>query len=126
MTEPKLAKTYDPKPSDQLVSNLARQRSICLQPIIKGKALYYHDAAAECDWQSAYGARVDLYFAGSAHSVPPDSRPRCLWQPGTDHAGIATQMVVERQLAAENIDRRDLGRDALYERSGIGRPSPVV
>ena len=36
-----------------------------------------------------------------------------LWLPGTDHAGIATQMVVERQLAAEgNVSRRDLGRDA--------------
>jgi valyl-tRNA synthetase len=40
-----------------------------------------------------------------------------LWLPGTDHAGIATQMVVERQLAAEgNIDRRALGRDAFIER----------
>ncbi|MEE2567611.1 valine--tRNA ligase [Hyphobacterium marinum] len=40
-----------------------------------------------------------------------------LWQPGTDHAGIATQMVVERQLAAEgNISRRDMGRDAFVER----------
>ena len=36
-----------------------------------------------------------------------------LWLPGTDHAGIATQMVVERQLAAAgNISRRDMGRDA--------------
>ncbi|MGA9659142.1 MAG: valine--tRNA ligase [Asticcacaulis sp.] len=35
-----------------------------------------------------------------------------LWLPGTDHAGIATQMVVERQLAAEGIKRRDMGRDA--------------
>jgi valyl-tRNA synthetase len=40
-----------------------------------------------------------------------------LWQPGTDHAGIATQMVVERQLAAEgNISRRDMGREAFIER----------
>ncbi|MGE0597716.1 MAG: valine--tRNA ligase [Hyphomonadaceae bacterium] len=40
-----------------------------------------------------------------------------LWQPGTDHAGIATQMVVERQLAAEgNQDRRSLGREAFLER----------
>jgi valyl-tRNA synthetase len=31
-----------------------------------------------------------------------------LWQPGTDHAGIATQMVVERMLAKENISRHDL------------------
>ena len=40
-----------------------------------------------------------------------------LWLPGTDHAGIATQMVVERQLAAEgNISRRDMGRDAFVDR----------
>ena len=40
-----------------------------------------------------------------------------LWLPGTDHAGIATQMVVERQLAAEgNISRRDMGREAFIER----------
>jgi valyl-tRNA synthetase len=39
-----------------------------------------------------------------------------LWQAGTDHAGIATQMVVERQLAAENITRHDLGRDKFIEK----------
>ncbi|HXW09927.1 MAG TPA: valine--tRNA ligase, partial [Steroidobacteraceae bacterium] len=41
---------------------------------------------------------------------------RTLWQPGTDHAGIATQMVVERQLNAEGRHRRDLGREAFVER----------
>jgi valyl-tRNA synthetase len=41
---------------------------------------------------------------------------RTLWQPGTDHAGIATQMVVERQLAAESKTRHDLGRAAFVER----------
>src|SRR5229473_2779600 len=39
-----------------------------------------------------------------------------LWLPGTDHAGIATQMVVERKLAEEGIDRRALGRDKFVER----------
>ena len=39
-----------------------------------------------------------------------------LWQPGTDHAGIATQMVVERQLEAAGQTRHDLGRDAFIER----------
>ena len=34
-----------------------------------------------------------------------------LWQPGTDHAGIATQMVIERQLAAQDMTRHDIGRD---------------
>jgi len=39
-----------------------------------------------------------------------------LWMPGTDHAGIATQNVVERQLAAEGKDRHDLGREEFIER----------
>jgi valyl-tRNA synthetase len=39
-----------------------------------------------------------------------------LWQPGTDHAGIATQMVVERQLNAEGKTRHDLGREKFIER----------
>ena len=39
-----------------------------------------------------------------------------LWQVGTDHAGIATQVVVERQLEAEGSDRRALGREAFVER----------
>jgi valyl-tRNA synthetase len=39
-----------------------------------------------------------------------------LWLPGTDHAGIATQMVVERKLAEEGIDRRALGREAFEKR----------
>ncbi|OUJ15292.1 valine--tRNA ligase [Acetobacter sp. DsW_063] len=39
-----------------------------------------------------------------------------LWQPGTDHAGIATQLVVERQLSLEQQTRQALGRDAFIER----------
>ncbi|RYY76549.1 MAG: valine--tRNA ligase [Gammaproteobacteria bacterium] len=39
-----------------------------------------------------------------------------LWQVGTDHAGIATQMVVERQLAAQGISRHDLGREKFLEK----------
>jgi valyl-tRNA synthetase len=41
---------------------------------------------------------------------------RALWLPGTDHAGIATQNVVERELAQEGLTRFDLGRDAFVER----------
>ncbi|KPV40512.1 valyl-tRNA synthetase [Thiohalorhabdus denitrificans] len=41
---------------------------------------------------------------------------RTLWQPGSDHAGIATQMVVERQLEQEGQTRHDLGRQAFVER----------
>ena len=41
---------------------------------------------------------------------------RVLWVPGTDHAGIATQMVMERNLAKQGIDKRDLGREKFIER----------
>ena len=43
-------------------------------------------------------------------------RANTLWQPGTDHAGIATQIVVERQLDAEGISRHDLGREKFLEK----------
>ncbi len=39
-----------------------------------------------------------------------------LWQPGTDHAGIATQMVVERLLGAKNVSRHDLGREKFIDK----------
>ena len=39
-----------------------------------------------------------------------------LWLPGTDHAGIATQNVVERQLATEDTDRHEVGRERFIER----------
>jgi valyl-tRNA synthetase len=44
------------------------------------------------------------------------SGDRVLWLPGTDHAGIATQMVVTRQLEKEGVSRRDLGREKFVER----------
>jgi valyl-tRNA synthetase len=39
-----------------------------------------------------------------------------LWLPGTDHAGIATQMVVERELEKEGLKRREMGREAFVKR----------
>lgn len=39
-----------------------------------------------------------------------------LWLPGTDHAGIATQMVVEKSLEAQGIKRKDLGREAFVDK----------
>ena len=48
---------------------------------------------------------------------------RALWIPGTDHAGIATQNVVERQLEKEGTDRHKLGAMPLSSASGSGRRS---
>src|SRR6185295_6444163 len=39
-----------------------------------------------------------------------------LWLPGTDHAGIATQMVVERELAKQGVSRHELGREKFVEK----------
>ncbi|MDF1826928.1 MAG: valine--tRNA ligase [Legionellaceae bacterium] len=41
---------------------------------------------------------------------------RTLWQPGVDHAGISTQLVVEKKLQQENLSRKEMGRDAFLER----------
>ncbi len=49
-----------------------------------------------------------------------------LWLPGTDHAGIATQMVVERKLAEEGLDRRTMGRENSSNASGNGRPNTAI
>ena len=46
------------------------------------------------------------------HRMQGDS---ALWQPGMDHAGIATQMVVERQLANDGVSRHDIGREKFVE-----------
>jgi valyl-tRNA synthetase len=95
-------------------------------------------------WEAsgAYAARPDSNAAPFSLSIPPPNvtgslhighalnntlqdvlvrwrRMRgddALWMPGTDHAGIATQMVVERQLAAQGIDRRALGRAAFIDK----------
>jgi len=49
-----------------------------------------------------------------------------LWLPGMDHAGIATQNVVEKQLAAVGKTRHDLGREALLKRFGNGKKNQGV
>lgn len=42
-----------------------------------------------------------------------------LFLPGQDHAGIATQMLVERALAAEGIDRKEIGREAFLDKASF-------
>lgn len=49
-----------------------------------------------------------------------------MWLPGTDHAGIATQIVVERKLEKEGISRRDMKREDFIAKSGNGRSSPAA
>ena len=64
----------------------------------------------------AHGPHAEPH--GDRHHRPlePHARILTLWLPGTDHAGIATQMMVERQLASEGKNRRDMTREAFVER----------
>ena len=66
----------------------------------------------------------DLHMGHALNNTLQDILCRCkrmqgynvLWMPGTDHAGIATQNVVERQLAEEGSDRHQLGREKFIDR----------
>ena len=48
-----------------------------------------------------------------------------LWLPGTDHAGIATQMLVERDLRAKGIERKELGREAFLDKVCEWKANPT-
>ncbi|MBS0586808.1 MAG: valine--tRNA ligase [Proteobacteria bacterium] len=89
------------------------------------------DAAADHTGQSAYCIMLPppnvtgtLHMGHAFQHTLMDALTRyhrmlgdnTLWQPGTDHAGIATQIVVERQLDQQKLDRRAMGREAFLER----------
>jgi valyl-tRNA synthetase len=74
------------------------------------------DSATQCDRFAAYGARAQQHAPGHHGSLPAHAGRDVLWQPGMDHAGIATQMVVERQLAERQIHRRDIGREEFIDK----------
>ena len=117
MTEksPELAKTYDPQAVEPAVSDQwldsdafspqGGEGSYCIVipppnvtgTLHMGHAFSYTLQDVLIRWQRMCGKNT-------------------LWQPGTDHAGIATQMVVERLLDAEGVHRRDLGRERFLDR----------
>ena len=82
-----------------------------------GEALRDHDAAAQRDGGAARGPRPQQHRPGRRSSASSGcAAANTLWLPGTDHAGIATQNVVERVLAKEGKTRFDLGRERFVER----------
>jgi valyl-tRNA synthetase len=82
------------------------------------------DAAAYCIMLPPPNVTGSLHMGHAFQDTIMDALTRyhrmkgeqTLWQPGTDHAGIATQMVVERQLAAQGKTRHDLGREAFTDK----------
>ncbi len=87
------------------------------EPDPSGKPLLDRHPAAERDRRPAPGARAEQHAAGHPDPLAADAGLQRLWMPGTDHAGIATQAVVERRLfEEEKKTRHDLGREELVER----------
>ena len=66
---------------------------------------------ASCTWATPCSSRSRTSWRASPHARHPT-----LWLPGTDHAGIATQMLVERALRADGIERKEIGREKFLER----------
>ena len=73
-------------------------------------------ASAQCYRQTAHGTHVRPDADGHHRALASHARISDAVAPGTDHAGIATQMMVERQLAREGKKRRDMGREKFIER----------
>ncbi len=116
MSEQTLAKVYDPKAVEPAISEMwlssdafqpdeKAEESYCIvipPPNVTGSLHMGHAFTFTIQdilirWQRMKGKAV-------------------LWQPGTDHAGIATQMVVERLLDKEGVSRRELGRERFLDR----------
>ena len=83
----------------------------------RSRAVHDRHAAAERDGGPAHGPRAQQHASGRAHPLARMAGDEALWVPGTDHAGIATQNVVEKLLAKEGLTRYDLGREAFVRRT---------
>ena len=120
MSEPDLSTTYDPQLIEQAIYK-RWEESGCFAP----------SGASAADRKNAYCIVIpppnvtgSLHMGHAFQDTIMDTLIRyhrmsgknTLWQAGSDHAGIATQMVVERQLAAAGKSRQDLGRDKFIER----------
>ncbi len=107
-----------PPPSSRASMRAGKGRAPSRQPCFPGQALHHHDPAAQCHGQPAYRHALEQHVAGRADPLAAHAGRYALWQPGTDHAGIATQMVVERLLAQRAMPTADHGARGL-RRAGV-------
>ncbi len=78
-------------------------------------AFFHRHSPAQCDWCSPYGHALNNVIQDIMCRYRRLLGYNVLWMPGTDHAGIATQNVVERDLAARGKNRDQLGREAFIQ-----------
>ena len=77
---------------------------------VAGATRFLHPAAAPNVTGTLHmGHAFNQTIMDSLTALPPHARLQHVWVPGTDHAGIATQIVVERQLQEQGISRYDMG-----------------
>ncbi len=118
-----LDKTYEPHAIEQRLYE-TWERAGYFQPSGEGAPLRQGSGQAYCIMIPPPNVTGSLHMGHAFNNTIMDALTRwhrmrgdnTLWQPGTDHAGIATQMVVERQLNAEGKTRHDLGREKFIER----------
>ena len=114
MTE--LAKSFDPAPIEALYGPLWEQRGLYKPTLDESKPSF-------CIQLPPPNVTGTLHMGHAFNQTIMDSLTRyhrmkghnTLWIPGTDHAGIATQVVVEQKLAQEGLDRHKLGREKFLE-----------
>jgi valyl-tRNA synthetase len=117
MTDIKLAKTYDPNSIEaNWYATWLNSGNFACDPLSSGKPYTIMMPPPNVTGSLHMGHALTFTLQDLLIRYHRMAGRDVLWQPGTDHAGIATQMVVERQLAAQNINRRDLGRDAFIEK----------
>ena len=117
MTTPQLDKTYDPKVVEPRWYQLWDQRGLF-------HASVTHPGEPYCIVIPPPNVTGSLHVGHALNNSIQDILIRwrrmqgrnVLWMPGMDHAGIATQNVVERQLVAEGTSREQLGREKFIER----------
>ena len=118
MTSGQMSRAYDPAAVERRIyQNWMDKGYFHAAPKPGPIALHHHHAAAptspaSCTWATRWRRpwRTPSSATGAMTGTPT------LWLPGTDHAGIATQWVVERQLLDEGTSRHEVGRDAFVER----------
>ena len=117
---PMMDKTFDFAAVERRIGAFGKRPALSAPGVperAERRAVLHRHPAAQRHRQPAHGPRAQQHAAGRAQPLLAHEGNDVLWQPGTDHAGIATQMVVERQLAErQEPDRRTLGREKFLER----------
>lgn len=116
-TSKELAKSFEPASVEKLLAQTWQEKGISLGTTDSGK----EDFCIQLPPPNVTGT---LHMGHAFNQTIMDGLTRharmqgknTLWVPGTDHAGIATQIVVERQLDAKKISRHDLGREKFLEK----------